>query len=349
MDERTQEHLLTLAAEYGIPGTDSTHFALDTLDRYPGPLPFDLAPVSNNPADASTHLDPDLVAAIVSDLERARTAPSADDSLERLAQQLDSLSIPPPSASTPLTPEEPGSAIPPSSDEPIEPEPEHAEASSDSEPEPPPVRRRSVGRLVVLIVLCLLVVTGAVLFFMSRSSHHSPATFRADTTTAGIQPTPEPAAQTTPPPASLDTLSGPEQIVAVEHESTTVRERSVPATPSDTTARLERPSRRAAAARSREPREPDVTIVSPPSLPPPPSTGTFTIQVCSSPSYAEAMRWKTFIEERGNHTATIVRYRMREQTYYRVRVGTFHTADQAREAAMELGLNPAAVWIVRIE
>jgi cell division protein FtsN len=61
------------------------------------------------------------------------------------------------------------------------------------------------------------------------------------------------------------------------------------------------------------------------------------------------MRWKAFIDRQGSYSAVIVEYRLREQTYYRVRVGSFSSAEQAQRAAKELGLNPAAVWIVRIE
>ncbi|MCX7930509.1 MAG: hypothetical protein N2663_07305, partial [Chlorobi bacterium] len=101
MDNQMLEEVKTLAAEYGITVSDARHFQLDMLEQYPGIVPFPLGVAEPNnaakqPDTASIGLDPELVAAIMRDLEHAQQQAPPDDPLERLAEQLEASDLPPP-------------------------------------------------------------------------------------------------------------------------------------------------------------------------------------------------------------------------------------------------------------
>ncbi len=359
MDERIQDWLESLAAEYAVSTAERDHFALDHLDRYPGSLPFDV--VEDAPAEAipeeSLQLDPALIAAIASDLQRRRSQQPAADPLEALQEQLDAIVTPSPELSTPSPTEEP----PPPPIEASPDEPQHAppQQPEDSiQPEQP--AHQSKRLLIIGITLSgLLLIVGAAVFYLLRfeQQHTTPTseTQQPATTTQSKpaqQPKPDNLRQT--PPAAIitaDTVrSTPSDVKPTPpQKQPAVLKRREQNTP--TIAEV-RPAVKRLQPEKRSPineDNSDVTIVIPPPLQPPPPRGKFVLQVCSTPSYAEAVRWKSFVDRRGNFGATIVKHQVREQTYYRVRIGTFSSTEEALDAAARLGLNTAAVWVVRIE
>lgn len=129
--------------------------------------------------------------------------------------------------------------------------------------------------------------------------------------------------------------------------------KAAPISRATSTASPSRPHRTpvaSAPAKSAEDRPNDVAIIEPPTLPPPKSDGTFVIQLCSTPSYTDALRWKRYAEERvSGKQVTITERTIRQQTYYRVRVGVYGSLVEAEQAARSLGLSLADVWIVQIK
>jgi cell division protein FtsN len=358
MDEHILEQLESLAAEYAVPGTEDSHFVLDQLDRYPGPLPFDAAPQSIEPpapVEESIQLSPELVAQIISDLQRVRatSSPSADDPLEKLAAQLDAadvlISQPPQDSSQSLEPTDLLKEVPDSSEAANRVDTDEHVSQSDTYP--PRQRRR---RAVILVgLICAALIAGTSLVFLVDISKQKPGADSIKTqpvATADRQQT-DTTVETAPPVVAPVQLS-PDTTAKTEPSplppaSTLVQSQRAKATPPSSP--VAQPARTPQPTLPRKKDESDVTIVTPPLLPTPPPSGKFMLQVCATPSQTEAMRWKAFIDRQGSYSAVIVEYRMREQTYYRVRVGSFSSAEQAQRAAKELGLNPAAVWIVRIE
>ncbi len=359
MDERIQDRLESLAAEYAVTTAGRDHFALDHLDRYPGSLPFEVvedAPTEATPEE-SLHLDPALIAAIASDLQRRRSQQPAADPLEALEEQLDAIVTPSPEPSTPSPTEE---SLPP----PIEiaqDEPQHApplQPEDSIQPEQP--APQSKRPLIIGITLSgLLLIIGATVFYLLRFEQQqtAPTTETQKPTTAthikpAQQPKPDSLRQT-PPTAIIttDTIrSMPSDVKpSASRKQSPVLKRRDQKTPiiAEVSPAIKRsqPGTRSSINEDNS----DVTIVTPPPLEPPPPRGKFVLQVCSTPSYAEAVRWKSFVDRRGNFGATIVKHQVREQTYYRVRIGTFTSSEEALDAAARLGLNTAAVWIVRIE
>ncbi|MDC1067870.1 SPOR domain-containing protein [Candidatus Kapabacteria bacterium] len=76
-------------------------------------------------------------------------------------------------------------------------------------------------------------------------------------------------------------------------------------------------------------------------------TGTFIVQIISTPSYDDALDWLNKLEDRGINNGSISENLVRDKVYYRVRFGTFQTYDEASSALNKSGFDGA--WVDRVK
>ncbi|GBD06025.1 hypothetical protein HRbin20_01626 [bacterium HR20] len=378
MDEFLLETLHSVSSEYATETGE--HFLLDRLERYPGKLPFapTTAPQPNEtdttspqePAPAPLQLDPAFAAEIAAEVERSRMRRSApsEDPLARLAEQLEAFELTRAERTEPIGDEQSPSE-PTATQNSTHPGDEFAEehatedhAAGSTAPHQPQHRRTTV----LVAIGMLVAIVASVVLFRQQWLNHLIGSSTSDTTrasTSGASPT-APALNPQMESQQQESASGGEQ-----RNSTTVTDtpaaqtqrdsieapiaKAAPTSRATSTASPSRPHRTpvaSAPAKSAEDRPNDVAIIEPPTLPPPKSDGTFVIQLCSTPSYTDALRWKRYAEERASgKQVTITERTIRQQTYYRVRVGVYGSLVEAEQAARSLGLSLADVWIVQIK
>lgn len=367
MHEGILDALDSLSADYAAPSREEEHFQLDRLDRYPGRLPFSPtveAVTSESPGEA-LRISSALASVLAEDIERGKSARGVvtDDPLDRLAQQLDE--VHPPIEAEPIA-SEPTNESSPIEDLPIEDEttPQQPQIAT-TEPQTPKSSRRRVR--YALLIGILVIATASIIVIAPRIASLRIPVQQPTATTTELTTTRTPSKLSAT--ASVDTTTSRD---TTSH--TDVTQKAIPLDSHRTSPATEEHSDRAAQSHSSD-RSPlptiaknrtatrrnriadvsaasnteSVTIVKPPSLEYPVGKALFTLQVCSTPSYSEATRWKQLLQQNGKFDVTIVERRIRDGTYYRVRAGLFRSEAEARRAAVELGLNPAAVWIVRIE
>ncbi|GIV56074.1 MAG: hypothetical protein KatS3mg040_0842 [Candidatus Kapaibacterium sp.] len=376
MDEFLLDTLHSVSSEYAT-GTGE-FFVLDRLERYPGKLPFApaTAPQPNEtdatspqePAPVLLQLDPAFAAEIAAEVERSRmrrAAPS-EDPLARLAEQLEAFELTRAERTEPIGAEQslPGPTATQTSTHPgDEFAEEHAtedHAAGSTAPHQPQHRRTTV----LVAIGMLVAIVASVVLFRQQWLNHLISSSTSDTTrasTSSASPT-APALNPQMESQQQESASSGEQ-----RNSTTVTDtpaaqtqrdsieapiaKAAPISRATSTASSSGPHRTpVASAKSAEDRPNDVAIIEPPTLPPPKSDGTFVIQLCSTPSYSDALRWKRYAEERASgKQVTITERTIRQQTYYRVRVGVYGSLVEAEQAARSLGLSLADVWIVQIK
>ncbi|MCX8050606.1 MAG: SPOR domain-containing protein [Chlorobi bacterium] len=366
MHEGILDALESLSADYAAPSREEEHFQLDRLDRYPGRLPFSPtveAVTSESPGEA-LRISSALASVLAEDIERGKSARGVvtDDPLDRLAQQLDEVH--------PLIEAEPIASEPTIESSPIEDLPIEDETTpqqpqpATTEPQTPKSSRRR-GRYALLIGI-LVIATASIIVIAPRIASHRTPVQQPTATTTELMTTRTPsklsATASVDTPTSRDTTSHTDVTQkaipldshrtspATEHSDRAAQSHSLDRSPLPTIVKNRTATRRNQIADvSAESNTESVTIVKPPSLEYPVGKALFTLQVCSTPSYSEATRWKQLLQQNGKFDVTIVERRIRDGIYYRVRAGLFRSEAEARRAAVELGLNPAAVWIVRIE
>ncbi|MCX7936534.1 MAG: SPOR domain-containing protein [Chlorobi bacterium] len=361
MMESLVETIQLLARDYAIPSLKEEHFTLNQHNRYPGNLPFPVAehPVNNTSVDEPLQLSPALLHAIQEELERHTPSPErVDDPLERLAAQLQEVSIPNDIEDASDSPSSTDEAHPVTSDIPTaeeQPSPSLSEAAT----------RPHISRRIVILsavgLFGLLMLLG--LYFALRHNVQDYASTRSYSTDTNVSipqqhDHPLPDRDRSVPHNNLPDV--PPLPSRVERDTSPRKASPSPAI------RLPRPnkliassaiSKKASVAksgspslnRSRASSEPIIAVVTPPRMEQPTGAAIFTIQVCSTPSYAEALRWKEYIQQRSTFPISIVQHRIRSELYYRVRVGNFLSLVEAQRATTSLGLNPAVVWIVQIK
>ncbi|RMF34445.1 MAG: hypothetical protein D6747_04775 [Chlorobiota bacterium] len=377
MDEFLLETLRSVSSEFATGMGE--HFVLDRLEQYPGELPFTPActPQSNETSGTSAQestaaplrLDPALAAEIAAEVERSRMrrATTSEDPLEWLAEQLEAFE-PPRAESTESISAEQSYSEPtdthgsiPAEDDVAE---EHAtedRAAESTAPHQPQHRRTTVW---VAIGMLVAIVASVVLFRQQWLNHLIGST--SDTTRASTS-----SASPTAPALNPQMESQQQESASSgkQRNSTTVTDtpaaqtqrdsieaplaKAAPLRRATSTVSSSRPHRTpvaSAPAKSAEDQPNDVAIIEPPTLPPPKSDGMFVIQLCSTPSYSDALRWKRFAEERvSGKQVTITERMIRQLTYYRVRVGAYSSQIEAEQAVRSLGLSLADVWIVQIK
>lgn len=361
MATSVRDLLQEIAAEHAIEHQVADAFQLDRLNRYPGTLPFEtVAEPTSQPAESTLQLRPELIAEITRELaERPHAVEPTPDPLERLAEQLSAFDFPTPETSPPTEPSTPAEPLPePALITDTPPSASKADAATEAvsvEPEAetaaPP---RSWWRVVAAIAAVALV--GGVYLLQQWWHQWTPSAQRSARSTvqqppptekqpqasntatplprtAPIeQPAPEPEAAPTPHPKRqrqappIAAAQRPQQPITQEQEEAPLPRRTRPPAV-----------------------QPSETVVVPPALEPPRSEGSYAIQVCATPSYAEALRWKQHLERAGAQNVTILERRQREELYYRVRIGGFRSRLDALQAARQLGLSTSAIWIVRID
>jgi len=378
MDNSPFDILRSITSDYTTRDTD--HFLLEQLDQYPGPLPFSLSiptgttDESASPSEAKTveipiRLDPQLAAEIAAEIEKSRKqrATEGEDPLARLEEQLASDESLHGSTSgyddDRIKLHDDSQEIgdePPST--PVDNHAEH-EFQEVTVPTSESVSHRRKRKRALLLALAGLVVILGILLMLQEHGFVSMIKKSSDTTTVqtnnlkqlpqpdtapegsrqALQPTPNLRGDTTlhtPSPKVLKqrlTESLPNVSKAEEKPKETYPQRR-----NERSSPIKQPALRT--------QEQDITIVVPPSLPPPKKDATFVIQLCSTPSYVEALRWKRFVEERlHGEQVTITERSVREQTYFRVRVGAYRSQTEAQQAVRALGLSLADVWILQIE
>ncbi len=376
MDEFLLETLRSVSSEFAT-GTGE-HFVLDRLEQYPGELPFAPATTphsdetSGTPTQESTaaplRLDPALAAEIAAEVERSRMrrATPSEDSLERLAEQLEAFELTRASHTEPIGAEQ--SPTETATQNSINPEDEGAEehATEDRAAGSAAPHHRQRRRTMVLIGVGMLaaLVAGVILFQQQWLNQVTGTT--SDTSKAQAISRQD----TVPPPrlqqemqhqgsispgekrtitTAIDTLIPQKHIGSIHSPPAT----ATPTQHASNTRSSSKPIhvRTASGPIAIVEDQPDgVAITEPPALPPPKSDGTFVIQLCSTPSYADALRWKRYAEERASgKQVTITERLIRQLTYYRVRVGVYGSQIEAEQAVRSLGLSLADVWIVQIK
>lgn len=361
MNEQLLDTLNDIAAEYAPVIGGGEHFVLDRLEHYPGILPFSPQPLSADsdqgpPSDAPFRISPELAAVIAEDIQRHRSRPNdvSADPIDQLASQLDTLtaanneqgpifaSIEESQSSSPDTPESP------TTEEPV---------SSDATPAAHPGKRRKR----TFVVLLLAVVGGVVggLFLLPYVTGISTTTQPEKSDLPSTEQRPTPPQQPSQQISSLQQQSQQHSNAAAPMLSVKADTTKASSAGREESLRPQRSSTTAAPPPTKElpspwlpnrvRRQPELTVVSPPAIEYPSGAGKFSVQVCSTPSYAEAIRWKERLERQGTYPVSIIEYRIRDNTYYRVRVGSFSSQIQAQQAVSALGLSHASIWIVRIE
>lgn len=361
MNEQLLDTLSDIADEYASTIGSGEHFVLDRREHYPDKLPFSPQPFSADSStvpssDSSLRIPPELAAAIKDDIQRQHSVPNdaSADPLDILASQLDALTIANAEQDFPLSSTD--ESQPTSPNTPVSATTEEAVSSEDTPTVPPRKRRRQT-----IVLLLLSVVGGAAgIFFLLPYIAQISTTIQSEKSDLPITER-----------QSTLTKRFPRQISSSQQESLRHSEsaKTVPLVKADTTIATSaegdessQPRRATATAsptrvKERSPTllpnrvrtQPELMVVSPPDIEYPSGAGKFSIQACSTPSYAEALRWKERLERHGTYPVSIIEHRIRNNTYYRVRVGSFSSQVQAQQAVSALGLNPASIWIVRIE
>lgn len=376
MDDLLLDILRTVSSEYATGRGE--HFVLDRLERYPGDLPFTLATTSQSDETSTAHppehataplrLDPELASEIAAEVERSRMRRSmpSEDPLDRLAEQLKAFA-PTKAESTESSDAEPSLAEPtvteseiPTADESAD---EHATEADAAPPTIPQRRHRRRAAVLTIVVVLAAIVAGVSLVPLQWL--HPPTRSSSDTTEVLTPSASHPALALSPQSEmhqqeSASTKENHTSTTAIDTLPSQLQSRSFQ-TPTTTGATADQaintltsshtPRMRSATVpiKIAEDQPNEVAITEPPTLPPPKSDGTFVIQLCSTPSYADALRWKRFAEERAfGKQVTITERTIRQQTYYRVRVGVYGSQIEAEQAARSLGLSLADVWIVQI-
>ncbi len=253
-------------------------------------------------------------------------------------------------------------------------------------PPPPPSRkdRSQRGPLfwfsVLAGVVLVLAVVGGFFYWLSQPSVEEQAFMAPETVTPAPAPRTELPRDTATEievasgdvvhePEALDLLYGKDSAAASSSDRKTASSASTPPAPAVApqptskprrTLPSEPPSEKTTSVQPPPASVPSTTIAKEPAAPvkttkavktqtttaPKGTSALYVVQVFSSPSRADADEWLQLLQSKNVTDAYVTEQKIKDQTWYRVRFGSYANREQAEAEAIRLGFKEP--WIARI-